>query len=131
MPVIISAILGIVSSVIGNISKSQQDKIAVLLAQNQQITDLLKAQAEINKIEAANPSLFVAGWRPFVGWICALSFSWTFFIQPILTFVLVSFGQPAPVVPELDMNLMMYLLTGMLGIAGLRTYEKTKGLNGN
>lgn len=84
------------------------------------------AQLEINAKEAAHPSVFVSGWRPFFGWIGGIGFLYAVVAQPILSWIAVSKGLPAA--PELDADLLMIVVTGLLGIGGLRTYEKRKGV---
>lgn len=79
------------------------------------------AQVELNKIGAAHRSIFVAGWRPAVGWICALGLVNAFLINPWIQWVT---GNPGP---ELPLSIMMELVLGMLGLAGLRTVEKLSG----
>ena len=86
------------------------------------------AQLEINKAEAASGSLFKGGWRPAVGWICAIAFGYHFVLQPLLVFVLTASGVDLPDLPEFDMGTLLTVLGGMLGIGGLRTVEKAKGL---
>lgn len=83
-------------------------------------------QSQTNTVEAAHPSLFTSGWRPAVGWVCAFSFGWICFGQPLFswTYVLVT-KQPAPVV-ELPTEMLMTTLLGMLGLGTLRTLEKIK-----
>ena len=88
----------------------------------------LLAQLEINKAEAASGCLFKGGWRPAVGWICAIAFGYHFVLQPLLVFVLTASGVDLPDLPEFDMGTLLTVLGGMLGIGGLRTVEKTKGL---
>ena len=88
----------------------------------------LLSQLEINKAEAASGSLFKGGWRPAVGWICAIAFGYHFVLQPLLVFVLTASGVDLPDLPEFDMGTLLTVLGGMLGIGGLRTVEKTKGL---
>jgi hypothetical protein len=86
-------------------------------------------QSETNTAEAAHASLFVSGWRPAVGWVCAASFAWVCVGQPLFswTYVLLT-KQPAPVV-ELPTEMLMTTLLGMLGLGTLRTLEKIKGVN--
>lgn len=82
---------------------------------------LLLKQLEVNKVEAANPSIFVSGWRPFVGWVCAVSFAYHFVVAPIIAI----FGIP---LPHFDVTSLLTVLSGLLGLSGIRTYEKTKGV---
>ncbi len=86
-----------------------------------------KGQAEINKVEAAHASLFVAGWRPAIGWACAIGFGWTFVGLPLFSwfFALINITTPLPVI---DSSILMELTFGMLGMGALRTFEKVKGV---
>lgn len=88
---------------------------------------LAMGQIEINKTEASNPSLFVSGWRPFVGWTCSVSFALHFVAFPIINFILVFFNHKEIVI-SFDMTTLMTALGGLLGIGGLRTYEKIQGV---
>ena len=85
-------------------------------------------QAETNKVEAGHRSLFVAGWRPFIGWSCGFALAYTYVMQPILTFGLAQAGYLVDL-PAVDMSQMMPVLMGMLGLGGLRTFEKVKGIS--
>jgi len=84
-------------------------------------------QVELNKIEAAHASLFVAGWRPFIGWICGVALAWTFLGHPLLEWVAALAGAKDFVAPPLAGDNLMELVVAMLGLSGLRTFEKTKG----
>ena len=84
------------------------------------------AQLEINAREATHPSVFVAGWRPAFGWCGALGFLYATIGQPTLAWLAAIKGWPTP--PELNLDLLWVVVTGMLGIGGLRTFEKSKGL---
>ena len=89
---------------------------------------LALAQIEVNKAEPASGSFFKGGWRPFVGWVCGVAFAYHFIIQPLVIFILTAIGMDIPDLPEFDMGTLLPVLGGMLGIGGLRTYEKHKGL---
>lgn len=80
------------------------------------------AQTEVNKVEAASSSLFMAGWRPAIGWIGALALLYQFILYPLLLWLPVK-EPPKP----LDYTMLFTLITGMLGIAGLRSFDKLKG----
>jgi hypothetical protein len=84
------------------------------------------AQLEINAREAAHPSVFVAGWRPFFGWAGGFGFLYATIAQPLLAWGAAVKGWPAP--PSLNLDLLWVVITGLLGIGGLRTFEKTKGV---
>ena len=85
------------------------------------------AQIELNKVEAGHRSIFVAGWRPFLGWCLSFAMAYHFILQPIAVFA-ISVGGLSYDLPEFDMNSLMTVLLGMLGLGGMRTYEKSKGL---
>jgi hypothetical protein len=89
---------------------------------------LALAQIKVNAAEAASGSLFKGGWRPCVGWLCAIAFGYHFVLQPVIIFVVALVGIEIPELPEFDMGTLLTVLGGMLGIGGLRTYEKQKGL---
>ncbi|MES2183014.1 MAG: 3TM-type holin [Pseudomonadota bacterium] len=100
----------------------QKGELAQLDAQVQ----LAQGQNETNKIEAANARLFVAGWRPFVGWICACAFGFKFIGGPLLVMVGAYCGLSIAL-PQIDSTELLPLMLGMLGLGGLRTIEKVKG----
>ena len=93
------------------------------LAHEQQL-----AQMAINKEEASSGSLFKGGWRPFVGWVCGIAFCYHFILQPVIIFIVAIIGVNIPDLPEFQMNTLLTVLGGLLGIGGLSTYEKQKGL---
>ena len=90
--------------------------------------ELALSQIEVNKAEAASGSIFKGGWRPFIGWVCGFAFAYHFILQPILIFGAAAAGVTLPPLPEFDMSQMMPVLLGMLGLGGLRTFEKQKGI---
>lgn len=86
----------------------------------------IQAQVQVNLAEANNKSLFVAGWRPAVGWACAAAFTYTYVVQPLLEFVLTAAGHRVDL-PGVDIGGMMPVLLGMLGLGAMRSYEKLQG----
>jgi hypothetical protein len=92
------------------------------------------AQMEVNAVEAASRSLFVAGWRPAVGWTCVSAFALTFVVLPVVQSAAIYYtaytgeNLDLSALPELSMSEMMPVLLGMLGLGGLRTYEKRNGV---
>ena len=86
------------------------------------------AQLGINKVEAAHRSMFVAGWRPFIGWTCGVALMYTYVLQPILVFGLAQSGYLIDL-PKMDLGELMPVLMGMLGLGGLRSWEKVKGVS--
>ena len=110
--------------------KDQKAKLAHELATmaDKHAQEAMLAQLEINKAEAASGSLFKGGWRPFVGWTCGIAFAYHFVLQPLLIFVFAYIGLETPDLHKFDVGTLLPVLGGMLGIGGLRSYEKTKGL---
>lgn len=84
--------------------------------------ELISIQAKINEIEAGHRTVFVAGWRPFIGWVCGIALAYNFVIRDLFIWAL----KPQDVPPALQMEHLMTVLLGMLGLGGLRTYEKIK-----
>jgi hypothetical protein len=97
------------------------------LAQLSAETDLAKGQIDVNKIEANSPKLFVAGWRPFLGWTCGAIFMVNYIGLPLFAWVSPALGIPAPT--RLDMGEVLPVLLGMLGLGSMRTVEKIRGVS--
>jgi hypothetical protein len=83
-------------------------------------TELIELQTKINEVEANHRSIFVAGWRPFIGWVCGVAFAFHYIVMPLL----LAYTDIKPI--EFDTNSLFTVLMGMLGLGGLRTYEKLK-----
>jgi len=86
-------------------------------------------QIEVNKIEAGHKSVFVAGWRPFIGWVCGLALLYNFILRDLMVYGIKLCHATAPEPPALQMEHLMTIVLGMLGLGVARTYEKTKGVN--
>ena len=110
--------------------KDQKAKLAHEIAtmSEKHTQEALLAKLEINKAEAQSGSLFKGGWRPAVGWTCAIAFLYHFILKDLIIFVCAIAGLTMPDLPSFDMGTLLTVLGGMLGIGGLRTYEKQKGL---
>jgi len=89
-----------------------------------------QAQNDVNKIEAASSNIFISGWRPFVGWVCGCAFALNFLLQPLIQWGLNIFNVKVQV-PTLDLATMLPVLLGMLGLGGMRTYEKANNVQNN
>ncbi len=126
----VGAVSDLVKTVINKIwpDPAQQAQAQLAFAQLQQSGELaaMIAQTDINKVEAANASVFVSGWRPAVGWTCVSGLVYTFVGWPLATWASGIWHFPVP--PNLDMGTLITLLGGMLGLGGLRTYEKINGV---
>jgi len=97
------------------------------LAQLDADLKMATGQMEVNKVEAGHQSLFVAGWRPAIGWVCGAAFAFKFVVGPSVAVLMAALGHPI-VLPEFDFSEMSTILLGMLGLGTLRTVEKVKGV---
>jgi hypothetical protein len=109
------------------IQKIWPDKSAAEAQQLAVAVQLVQAQIDVNKIEAASPSVFVSGWRPFIGWVCGCACAWNWIGLSIVKAGLEVFGHPITLAPA-DLTEMMPVLLGMLGLGVLRTVEKVRGV---
>jgi len=130
----LSAVLDIGGKVIDRLwpdpAQAASAKLELIKLQQSGELAQIAGQMEINKVEAASSSTFVAGWRPFIGWVCGAAFAYKFVLAPIGAFVLAAAGHPI-VMPVLDFTEMSSVLLGMLGLGGMRTLEKIKGAESN
>ena len=129
-PMLISPLLELGGSIINRLfpdpeKKAQAEAELLKLTQDGELKKVL-AQLEINAKEAAHPNMFVAGWRPFCGWVGGVGLLYATIGHNVLAWLAVAQGWPVP--PTIDSDLLVYLLGGMLGIGGLRTVEKVKGV---
>ena len=128
----IQALIGPATELIGKFVEDKDKKnelaheIATMAERHAQ--ELAKGQLAINAEEAKSKNIFVAGWRPFVGWTCGLALFTHFLVIPVADVVTAYFGYTPPAYPAFDMDTLTTVLLGMLGLGGLRTYEKQKGL---
>ena len=120
----IGAVADLAGTVINKIwpDKSEQEKQELAAA-----VMVVQGQLDINKSEATNPSIFVSGWRPFIGWVCGAGCAWNWVGIPLAKLVFVSLAIPITISPT-DLSEMFPLLLGMLGLGGLRTVEKIQGV---
>jgi hypothetical protein len=127
----ISAALDLGNTLITRIfpDPAQADAAKLELLKLQQSGELavMTAQTDINKEEAKSASLFVSGWRPFVGWVSGSAFALHFLLLPISNFILVA-NNHKEVVLAFDMQTLLTVLMGLLGLGGMRTYEKVQGV---
>ena len=93
------------------------------------LIDQITAQIEVDRQEAQNANMFVAGWRPAIGWICGAGLGIQFIINPLATWIAALAHHPIAF-PTLDLGTLLTLLLGMLGLGGMRTYEKVNSAPG-
>jgi hypothetical protein len=135
LDLLVGPVMDIVNKLIPDpVAKAQAQLQLLQLQQNSTFKEIdaqlqqSAQQTDTDKVEAANTSLFVAGWRPFIGWICGTGLGWNYIGISILSFLTTAFGHPI-VVAKADLSEMMPLLIGMLGLGGMRTFEKINGVN--
>jgi hypothetical protein len=113
-----------VGNVLDNLFTSDEEKMTLEIAKKRLAQKPALVQAEIMKVQAQHRSTFVAGARPFLMWVCGLGFLFAFVINPVLQWIAPELGSP-----ELPLDAMMELTLAMLGLSGLRTVEKLKGVS--
>lgn len=119
---------GVVNRIWPDPTEAEKAKLEMLRVQIGHELAITQAQTKINEQEARHPSVFVSGWRPFVGWVCAVALLYTALIEPLLRFVaLVVFGYQG-IFPVIDTWLTMQVLAGLLGLGAMRTHEKKNGV---
>ena len=129
----LTALIGPVSKLVGKFIEDKDVKnklshdLATLAQRHAQ--ELAKSQIEVNKMEAQSRHWFVASWRPFIGWTCGIALMWHFVLSQFILFFATMFGFSLPALPEFDMGSLMTVLMGMLGLGGLRTFEKYKQIS--
>ena len=128
----IQALIGPATKLLGKFieDKDTKNKLAHELATmaERHAQELAKSQIEVNKAEAQSRHWFVASWRPFIGWTCGIALMGHFVLSQFILFFATMFGFDLPALPEFDMGSLMTVLMGMLGLGGLRTFEKYKGM---
>lgn len=122
---IISGILGIVNKFIPDKNKALEIQAQIEMYKLTSDFQNAMKQIEVNQAEAGHGSVFVAGWRPFIGWVCGFAFTYHVLVVPAIVFISTMTKHPVPL-PEFDVMLLMNVLFGMLGLGGFRTYEKVQ-----
>ncbi len=124
---LIGPVTGLLDKFIADADERNRLAHEIATLAERQAHEIAKAQIEVNKEEASHASMFVSGWRPAVGWVCCFGLACNFLVVPVANFGL-SVSGSSLLVPALDLGEMMPVLLGMLGLGGLRTYEKTKNV---
>jgi hypothetical protein len=126
-------LIGPVSSLLDKFIEDKDQKAAlaheIATMAEKHAQERAMAQADVNKQEAQHRNIWVAGWRPFIGWVCGVALAWHFVLAPVVLFVAAWADVQLPTLPAFDMDSLMTVLLGMLGLGGLRTFEKHKGLS--
>lgn len=120
----VGAVANLATSVIGRLwpDKSETERAQMVAA-----LTIVQGQLDANRVEAANPSAFTSGWRPAIGWVCGAALGMQYIARPLVAWVGIVTGHPLPELPGIDDNL-WELMLGLLGLGGLRTFEKTRGV---
>jgi hypothetical protein len=125
---LIGPVTGLISEFVEDKDKSKALAHEIATMAEKHANELAKAQIEVNKVEAASSSLWVSGWRPAVGWVCVLGMAGNFMVIPFANFVLALLEIKVSI-PLVELDTMMPVLMGMLGLGAMRTFEKTKGVS--
>lgn len=128
IPAMVESVATIINKVVPDADAGRKAAHEIVIEQLRQVDSQLSAQAEINKIEAASASVFVAGWRPFIGWVCGIALAWAFIISPTVQWAAALAGHVTPL-PELDTATIFQLVLAMLGLSGWRSLDKIKGVD--
>lgn len=123
---VVSAAEG-VAGIVDRFVETDDEKRAAEIIKGRMMMQPAIIQTELNKIEAAHRSVFVAGWRPFIGWVCGLALLYNFVIRDLLAWLILNTGLEASMPPDLAMEELMTVLLGMLGLGAFRTAEKMTG----
>ena len=117
---------GIIDRLFPDPAKKAEAELELLKMTQAGDLQVILAQLQINAKEAENPSVFVSGGRPFIMWICGIGFMYATLLQPLFTWLSSIKGWPVP--PQIDTDVLMYALGGLLGLGGFRSVEKIKGV---
>jgi hypothetical protein len=127
LPSLLPALTEVLDRVVPDKAAAAKAKLEMEARLLEVATTQASQQAEINKIEASHASIFVSGWRPYIGWVCGMAIAWAFLLAPMLSWLLPLTGVVAAV-PPLQTEFLLELVFAMLGLGGLRTFEKLKGV---
>lgn len=121
----VTAVADLANTVIGRLwpDKTEQERAQMAAA-----LTVVQGQLAANAAEAASPNGFTSGWRPAIGWVCGVALACQYIVRPVLMWTSALTGHPVPMLPGLD-DTLWQLLLGMLGLGGLRTYEKVQGVS--
>ncbi|MEM6681822.1 MAG: 3TM-type holin [Pseudomonadota bacterium] len=121
---VIGAVSGVIDKVVKDKDLAEQLKHEIAM----QDFKLASQQIEVNVMEAQHKSIFVAGWRPWIGWVCGVAIAYTFIGAPFISYAVSIFAPDIPPPPQLETDQIFELVLAMLGMSGLRSFEKIKGV---
>ena len=124
----IGQVIEVADKVLGKFIPDKNLKMKLQKEMTMAFHDANLAQIQLNKQEAAHKNIFVAGWRPYVGWTCGVALAYHFIVSPIVETILIAAGVAVDL-PSFEFSQLSSILMGMLGLGGLRTYEKMKGVS--
>ena len=127
IPALVPALGTLVDRLIPDKAAAQRAKDEMEAALIKASNEAALAQVEVNKVEAGHSSVFVAGWRPAIGWVCAAALAWAFIVAPVATWGMAVFGV-RETLPAIGTDNLFELVLAMLGLGGLRTFEKMRGV---
>lgn len=123
----IGEIIGGVGKIADDLITTDKERLTLALEEKKIEAGLIQSQIEVNKAEAQHASVFVAGWRPFIGWVGGFGMAYQFLLYPLLTWVWPIVLPSAPIPPVLDGDVLFAMVSGLLGLAGMRSFDKMKG----
>lgn len=127
IPSLLPVLGEVLDRVIPDRAAAEKARVEMEAALLQAATAQAGQQAAINQAEAGHSSVFVAGWRPAIGWVCAAALAWAFIVAPVATWALAVLGI-RETLPAIMTDNLFELVLAMLGLGGLRTFEKLKGV---
>ncbi len=127
IPALLPALGTLIDRLIPDKAEAERARLDMEAALVNAANEAALAQVEVNKIEAGHSSVFVAGWRPSIGWVCAAGLAWAFVLAPVASWALVVSGTKAEL-PAIQTDYLLELVIAMLGMGGLRTFEKMRGV---
>jgi len=116
-----------VGKIVDELHTSDEEKAQAKIKLKELENELQTKQMDINKVEAGHKSIFVAGWRPALGWIIVIILGYSYLFQPFIAMTLKIIGKDVEL-PNLNLDQIFPLILGMLGLGGLRSFEKSKGI---
>lgn len=118
----------VVNKIWPDADEKQKEEAQLAVLEITQDYNLQQGQLDINKVEAANVNIFVSGWRPFIGWVCGFALLYAAILEPLARFVATVYIKYVGAFPIIDTTITMQVLFGLLGLGGMRTFEKFKGV---